>query len=114
MDIDVEEYSLAETKRHRPCLIYGGYRYIQDKIQNSTVYWRCKDRTYCNGRAHQFLSNDSLPILTIQHNHAPIIEDITKRDIISVDSHRQQRHQQNKTYYYSKGKRKCKRKIFYY
>ena len=87
----LKEYALAETKHHKPCLIYRGYRYVQDKIQNRTVYWRCEDRAHCNGRAHQLLYNDALPILTIQHNHSALIEDLSRHDIISVDSHRRQR-----------------------
>jgi hypothetical protein len=93
-DTHLKEYSLAETKRHKPCLIYRGHRYVQDKIQNRTIYWRCEDRSHCNGRAHQLLGNASLPILTIKHNHPPIIEDLSRHDIVSVDSHRRRRRRQ--------------------
>jgi hypothetical protein len=68
-------YAVAETKRHKPCLIFRGYRYVQDKLQNRTIYWRCEDRARCNGRAHQLVSNGSMPILTIKHNHRPIVDD---------------------------------------
>jgi hypothetical protein len=95
-DNHLKEYALAETKRHKPCLIYRGYRYVQDKIQNRTIYWRCEDRSHCNGRAHQLIGNESLPILTIKHNHAPIIEDLSRHDIVSVDSHRRRRRQNRK------------------
>ena len=70
-----KEYAVVETKRHKPCLIFRGYRYVQDKIQNRTVYWRCEDRARCNGRAHQLMSNGSMPVLTIKHNHRPTIDD---------------------------------------
>lgn len=92
----LKEYLLAETKRHKPCLIYRGHRYVQDKIQNRTIYWRCEDRAHCNGRAHQIIGNDSLPILTIAHNHAPIVDDLSRHDIVSVDSHRRRRRQNRK------------------
>ena len=95
-DIQPNEYSLAETKRHKPCLIYCGHRYVQDKIQNRTIYWRCEDQSHCNGRAHQLVGNGSLPVLTIRHNHSPIIEDLTRHDIVSVDSHRRRRRQNRK------------------
>ncbi|CAF0992877.1 unnamed protein product [Adineta steineri] len=95
-DNQSKEYSLAETKRHKPCLIYRGHRYVQDKIQNRTIYWRCEDRSHCNGRAHQLVGNGSLPVLTIKHNHAPIIEDLSRHDIVSVDSHRRRRRQNRK------------------
>lgn len=94
--ICLKEYSLAETKRHKPCLIYRGHRYVQDKIQNRTIYWRCEDRAHCNGRAHQLIGNESLPILTIKHNHAPIVEDLSRHDIVAVDSHRRRRRQNRK------------------
>jgi len=93
-DRQSKEYSLAETKRHKPCLVYCGHRYVQDKIQNRTIYWRCEDRAHCNGRAHQLVGNGSLPILTIKHNHPPIIEDLSRHDIVSVDSHRRRRRRQ--------------------
>lgn len=70
-----KDYAVVETKRHKPCLIFHGYRYVQDKIQNRTIYWRCEDRARCNGRAHQLMSNDSMPVLTIKHNHRPTIDD---------------------------------------
>ena len=95
-DIQPKEYSLAETKRHKPCLIYCGHRYVQDKIQNRTIYWRCEDRSHCNGRAHQLVGNGSLPVLTIRHNHSPIIEDLARHDIVSIDSNRRQRRQNRK------------------
>ncbi|CAF1197385.1 unnamed protein product [Rotaria magnacalcarata] len=94
--LHLKEYSLVETKRHKPCLIYCGHRYVQDKIQNRTIYWRCEDRSHCNGRAHQLIGNGSLPILTIKHNHPPIIEDLSRHDIVSVDSHRRQKRQNRK------------------
>ncbi|CAF0775627.1 unnamed protein product [Rotaria sordida] len=103
-DIDGDhskEYSVVETKRHKPCLIFRGYRYVQDKIQNRTIYWRCEDRTHCNGRAHQLVGNGSLPILTIKHNHQPIVDDILINETITVDGQRRQRRRQNlKTSYY--------------
>ncbi|CAF4360800.1 unnamed protein product, partial [Rotaria sp. Silwood2] len=92
----LKEYSLAETKRHKPCLIYRGHRYVQDKVQNRTIYWRCEDRAHCNGRAHQLIGNGSLPILTIKHNHPPIVEDLSRHDIVSVDSHRRRKRQNRK------------------
>ena len=70
-----KDYAVVETKRHKPCLIFRGYRYVQDKIQNRTIYWRCEDRTRCSGRAHQLVSNGSMPILTIKHNHRPIVDE---------------------------------------
>jgi hypothetical protein len=113
-DNHLKEYSLAETKRHKPCLIYRGHRYVQDKIQNRTIYWRCEDRAHCNGRAHQLVGNGSLPILTIKHNHPPIIEDLSRHDIVSVDSHRRRRRRENrKTPYHNMNENGEHTGIFY-
>ncbi|CAF0834788.1 unnamed protein product [Didymodactylos carnosus] len=57
----------VETKRKKPCLLFNGYRYVQDKRQNRTTYWRCELRATCNGRAHQIGREN--PIETIKHNH---------------------------------------------
>ncbi|CAF4363682.1 unnamed protein product, partial [Rotaria magnacalcarata] len=97
----LKEYSVVETKRHKPCLIFLGYRYVQDKIQNRTIYWRCEDRTHCNGRAHQLVDNGSLPTLTIKHNHQPSFDDIVSNESMTVDGQRRQRRRQNlKTSFY--------------
>ncbi|CAM4888033.1 unnamed protein product [Rotaria socialis] len=97
----LKEYSVVETKRHKPCLIFLGYRYVQDKIQNQTIYWRCEDRTHCNGRAHQLVGNGSQPILTIKHNHQPSADDIVSNESMTVDGQRRQKRRQNlKTPFY--------------
>lgn len=100
-DIDGDppkEYTVVETKRHKPCLIFRGYRYVQDKIQNRTIYWRCEDRARCNGRAHQLVGNGSTPVLTIKHNHQPSLDDsITSQAMTHDDHHRQRRRQNFKT-----------------
>ena len=90
------EYSFVETKRHRPCLIFRGYRYVQDKIQNQTIYWRCEDRTNCHGRAHQPIGNGSLPILTIKHNHPPVLDEIATINSMPCDGLYHQRRQFHK------------------
>jgi hypothetical protein len=110
-DIDgnpTKEYSVIETKRHKPCLIFRGYRYVQDKIQNRTIYWRCEDRAHCNGRAHQLVGNGSLPILTIKHNHQPTVDNKITNETIAIDGQgrqrRQRRRQNLKTSYYQPNK----------
>ena len=95
----LDHCSLSQTKRHKPCLIYRGHRYVQDKIQNRTVYWRCEDRAHCNGRAHQLRTPGSLPILTIKHNHLPIVEDLLRYDVITIDSHRRRQRQNQKLFF---------------
>ena len=89
----LKEYAVVETKRHKPCLIFRGYRYVQDKIQNRTIYWRCEDRARCNGRAHQLVGDGSMPTLTIKHNHQPFIDDVTANDTMVI--HRQQQRRPN-------------------
>ena len=96
-----KEYFVVETKRHKPCLIFRGYRYVQDKIQNRTIYWRCEDRARCNGRAHQLVGSGSLPILTIKHNHQVVVDDIITNQTMANDGQRRQRRRQHfKTSYY--------------
>lgn len=100
-----KNYAVVETKRHKPCLIFRGYRYVQDKIQNQTIYWRCEDRARCNGRAHQLVGNGYMPVLTIKHNHQSILDDITANDTVAmVAQHRQRRRQRQnlKTSYYQR------------
>lgn len=80
----IRDYFVVETKRHKPCLIYHGFRYVQDKIQNRTIYWRCEDRAHCNGRAHQLVENGSLPLLTIKHNHPPMMEDFATNGLLLI------------------------------
>lgn len=99
-DIDGDlskEYTVVETKRHKPCLIFRGYRYVQDKIQNRTIYWRCEDRARCNGRAHQLVSHNSTPVLTIKHNHQPMVDDTILNQTMTINGHHHhhQRRRQN-------------------
>ncbi len=96
-----QAYTVVQTKRHKPCLIFRGYRYVQDKIQNRTIYWRCEDRAYCNGRAHQFVAYGSTPILTIKHNHPPIVDkSSTIKTMATEGRYRQRRRQNFKTFSY--------------
>lgn len=97
------EYAVVETKRHKPCLIFRGYRYVQDKIQNRTIYWRCEDRAHCNGRAHQLVSNGSLPVLTIKHNHASMPDDSTSNEtVVTAGRRRQRRSTHLKTFFHQR------------
>ena len=102
VDNHLTEYSVVETKRHKPCLIFRGYRYVQDKIQNGTIYWRCEDRAHCNGRAHQLINdNGSLPTMTIKHNHRPRVNHMRTNETMTFDGQCHQRWRQNlKTSYY--------------
>ena len=94
--VRLQEFSVVETKRHKPCLIFRGYRYVQDKIQSRTIYWRCEDRAHCNGRAHQLVGNGSLPILTIKHNHQSLVDDMTTNETMAAYGSRRQRRQTNR------------------
>jgi hypothetical protein len=89
----IKDYSVVQTKRHKPCLILHGYRYVQDKIQNRTIYWRCDDRIHCKGRARQLMSNGSVPIVTKKHNHQPIAHEPCAHETRIVDGQRRQRRQ---------------------
>ncbi|CAF4573943.1 unnamed protein product, partial [Didymodactylos carnosus] len=48
--------SIVESKRKKKILLLDTFRYTQDKIVNTTVYWKCEDRS-CPGRAIQYGSD---------------------------------------------------------
>ncbi|CAF1106231.1 unnamed protein product [Rotaria sordida] len=58
--------TIVESKRKKPTLLFDNYRYTQDKIKNTTIYWKCANRS-CSGRALQQDSNP--PKMTKPHNH---------------------------------------------
>jgi hypothetical protein len=58
--------SIVDSKRKKPTLLLNSFRYIQDKIINTTIYWKCEDRS-CPGRVTQYESNP--PIMRKPHNH---------------------------------------------
>ncbi|CAF1019972.1 unnamed protein product [Didymodactylos carnosus] len=62
-------YSVIETQKGKPCLLFNGYRYLKDRTRNNNVYWRCENRSNCSGRATQ--EDNSAPILTAPHSHEP-------------------------------------------
>ncbi|CAF1146660.1 unnamed protein product [Adineta ricciae] len=89
----IKDHSVVETKRHKPCLNFCVYRYIQDKIQNRTIYRRCENRTHCDGRAHQLVGNASSLILTIKYNQQPFLNNLIMNQTGTIESlNRQQRH----------------------
>ena len=50
---------IVESRRKKPTLLLDGFRYTQDKIFNTTIYWKCESRSH-PARALQYASN--LPI----------------------------------------------------
>ncbi len=48
--------SIIESKRSKPALLLDNFRYTQDKILNTTIYWKCENRL-CPDRAIQYGSN---------------------------------------------------------
>ncbi|CAF4439330.1 unnamed protein product [Didymodactylos carnosus] len=62
-------YSVIETQKGKPCLLFNGYRYLKDRTRNNNVYWRCENRSNCSGRATQ--EDNSAPISTAPHSHEP-------------------------------------------
>ncbi|CAF1103817.1 unnamed protein product [Rotaria sordida] len=58
--------SIVESKRNKPTLLLDTFRYTQDKILNTTIYWKCENRS-CPGRAIQYGSNP--PSMKKLHNH---------------------------------------------
>ncbi|CAM4988812.1 unnamed protein product [Rotaria socialis] len=61
--------SIVESKRNKRTLLLDAFRYTQDKIFNTTIYWKCENRLY-PGRAIQYGSNP--PSMKKPHNHDAI------------------------------------------
>jgi hypothetical protein len=45
--------SIIEIKCNKPALLLDTFRYTQDKILNTTIYWKCENRL-CLGRGIQY------------------------------------------------------------
>src|SRR5437762_3319996 len=58
--------SIVQSKRKKPTLLLDNFRYTQDKIFNTTIYWKCEDRS-CPGRAIEYVSKP--PYMKKPHNH---------------------------------------------
>ena len=58
--------SIVESKSNKPMLLLGTFRYTQDKVLSTTIYWKCENRSY-SGRAIQYDSNP--PSMKKPHNH---------------------------------------------
>ena len=50
--------SIVQSKRNKPMLLLDTFRYTQDKILSTTIYWKCENRS-CSVRAIQYDSNPS-------------------------------------------------------
>jgi hypothetical protein len=58
--------TIVESKRKKSSLLLDNYRYTQDKIVNTTTYWKCSNRS-CSGRALQ--QDSGPPKMTKPYNH---------------------------------------------
>ncbi|CAM4878021.1 unnamed protein product [Rotaria socialis] len=58
--------TIVESKRKKPTLLLDNFRFTRDKIINTTIYWKCEDRS-CLGRAVQCDLNP--PFMKQPHNH---------------------------------------------
>ncbi|CAF4172513.1 unnamed protein product [Rotaria sp. Silwood2] len=57
---------IVKSNRNKPTLLLDTFRCIQDNILNTTVYWKCENRS-CPGRAIQYSSNPAS--MKKSHNH---------------------------------------------
>ena len=48
--------SIVQSKRQKPILLLNTFRYTQDHILSTTIYWKCEN-CLCPGRAIQHGSN---------------------------------------------------------
>ena len=44
--------SIVDSKRNKLMLLFDTFRYTQDKILNTTIYWKCENHS-CPGRMVQ-------------------------------------------------------------
>jgi hypothetical protein len=58
--------TIVESKLKKPTLLLDNFRYNQDKIINTTIYWKCENLS-CPGRAIQYDLNP--PSMKKPHNH---------------------------------------------
>ena len=53
--------SIVEGKRNKPMLLLDTFRYTQDKILKTTIYWKSENRS-CLGRTIQYTSQITRPV----------------------------------------------------
>ncbi|CAF4365963.1 unnamed protein product [Rotaria sp. Silwood2] len=58
--------SIIESKCNKPLLLLDAFRYTQDKILSTTIYWKCENRL-CPGCTIQYGSKPSR--MKKSHNH---------------------------------------------
>ena len=65
----IRMYSMVDTSKGKKCLLFDDYRYLCDRIRNTTTYWRCEKFQGCPDRAIQ--KRDEPPSILSPHNHDP-------------------------------------------
>ena len=58
--------SIVESKSNKLMLLLDTFRYTQDKVLSTTIYWKCENRS-CSAPAIQYGSNP--PSMKKPHNH---------------------------------------------
>lgn len=62
-----------------PHLIYGGFKYVKERIRGLRIYWRCVKCTHrsirCSARMHTIQSR--IVKFISNHNHGPTSIDLT-------------------------------------
>ena len=54
--LHIKMLSIIESKSNKPMSLLGTFRYTQDKVLSTTIYWKCENWS-CPGRAIQYGSN---------------------------------------------------------
>ncbi|CAF3614213.1 unnamed protein product [Rotaria sp. Silwood1] len=72
--------TIVESKRKKPTLLLDNFRYTQEKIINTTIYWKCENRL-CPGRAIQC---DSIPSRMTNDITMKVMKLDAKKHIISL------------------------------
>ena len=63
---------IVDTTEGKKCSLFDEYRYLSNRIQNTTTYWRCEKLTGRCGRAIQ--RGDESPVILSPHSYDPTTE----------------------------------------
>ncbi|KXJ73922.1 hypothetical protein RP20_CCG014749 [Aedes albopictus] len=73
--LDVPAIEFSRTQRGRTMLIYGGYKYVENRQSNKNVFWRCSKyvKYACRATCVTSKSPSECPIRLAgnAHSHGP-------------------------------------------
>lgn len=61
---------VISTKRGGAMLLHDGYSYTRIKVNESTLYWTCRQRGACKAKITTDLSSSRILTFSSEHTHA--------------------------------------------